>query len=90
METYAEKFIEEISKTELDLDFPYYSSDSEECNEVLTPISKMPYVQVPSMNIEEAIEALQALQSAGANRVYIVDHVDHHGYYFYGTLLKKL
>lgn len=88
MKTYVEKFIGEISKTELDLDHPFY--DGEERNEVMIPHNRLGFTEAPSMDIDEVIGVLNELKNQGANRVYIADHCDHHGYYFYGTKLIEL
>jgi hypothetical protein len=86
--TFAERLVETVDKTELDCDFPFYTGENGERNEVLSP--SLPFVEVPSLPIDEVIAVLQQLKDKGANRVYIADHVDHHGYYFYGTKLQQL
>jgi hypothetical protein len=88
MKTFVEKFIAEESRTELDLDHPYY--DGEEGNEVMTPHHKMTWAEAPSINIDEVIVILDNLKKKGANRVRIADHSDHHGYYFYGLKLIEI
>lgn len=88
MKTFVEKFIEEKSLTELDLDFPFYSG--EERNEVMSPMNRLDFVECPSVNIDTVIDLLTDLKSAGSDRVYIADHCDHHGYYFYGVKLIEI
>lgn len=81
MKTFVEKFI-------LDLDFPFY--DDKEPNEVMSPMNRLDFAQCPSVDIDEVINLLNDLKTAGSNRVYIADHVDHHGYYFYGVKLIEI
>lgn len=93
MRTFVEKFIAKEMKTELDLEYPFYDreiEDEEERNEVLTPTSRLPFVEAPSMDIGEVIRILTDLKEKGANRVYIADHCDHHVYYFYGVNLMEI
>jgi hypothetical protein len=66
-------------------------SDGEEvCNEVMIPHNKLSYVEAPSMSIDDVIEILNEFKTKGADRVYIADHSDHHGYYFYGVKLVQI
>jgi len=91
MKTFVEKFINEQSLTELDGEYPYYETvDQEEPNEVMIPSQKLTFADTLSMDIEEAISILVKLKLDGANRVYISDHIDHRGYYFYGTKLIEI
>lgn len=91
MKTFVEKFIEEISRTELDLDYPNYDDvKSEERNEVMIPNNKLSFSEAPSIDLDEVISILNNLKEKGANRVYIADHSDHNGYYFYGVQLKEI
>jgi hypothetical protein len=87
MKTFLEKFIEVKSVTELDLDYPHY--EGEERNEVLIP-SNLSFVEAPSMDIDNVLEIVNSLKESGANRIYIADHCDHHGYYFYGVKLIEI
>ena len=89
MKTYVEHFVAEESKNELDLEFPYY--DGDEDNDVIIPYDHLSYVEdgVPSIPIDDVVEMLTKLKKAGANRVYIAPHCDHHGYYFYGVKLAE-
>lgn len=88
MEKFKESLIEEISHTELDLQYPFYSED--ERNDIDT--SGMPNVwsDTVSIDIETVINSLNELKEKGANRVYIVAHEDHIGYYFTGVKLEKV
>ena len=88
MKTFVEKFIAVESRTDLDLEYPNY--EGEVSNEVMTPHNKLNYVEVPSMDIDDVINILNELKEKGSNRVYIADHCDHHGYYFYGVELKEI
>ena len=88
MKTFVEKFISEESRTELDLQFPNY--ELEEKNEVMIPHNKLNFAEAPSIDIDDVIAILAKLKYAGANRVYIADHCDHHGYYFYGVKLQEI
>lgn len=88
MKTFVEKFIAVESRTELDLDYPNY--EGEERNEVMIPHNKLNFAEAPSMDIDEAIKILTELKEKGANRIYIADHCDHHGYYFYGVQLLEI
>lgn len=88
MKTYAEKFIADVALTELDMDWPFYDGDTR--NEVLIPKSSLGFAESPSIHINRLIELLESMKEAGADRVYIHDHCDHHGYYFYGVKLVEL
>jgi len=88
MRKFVEIFIAVESRTELDLDFPNY--DGDERNEIETPYDKLTWSEAPSMDIDETIKILTDLKEKGSNRVYIADHCDHHGYYFYGVELVEI
>ena len=88
MKTFAEKFIHGINRTALDLEPPFYDGDVR--NEVMIPQHKLRFVEAPSMDIDEVIKILNELKEKGADRVYIADHCDHHGYYFYGVKLTEI
>lgn len=88
MKTFVEKFIAVEKNLELDLEYPHYEGDIK--NEVMIPYSKLEYIETPSMNIDEAIQILKKLKEKGSNRVYIADHTDHQGYYFYGVKLQEI
>ena len=88
MKTFVEKFIAVESRTELDLDYPNY--EAEERNEVMIPHNKLNFAEAPSIDIDEVIKILIDLKEKGANRCYIADHCDHHGYYFYGVQLLEI
>jgi uncharacterized protein related to proFAR isomerase len=42
------------------------------------------------MDIDNVLEIVNSLKESGANRIYIADHCDHHGYYFYGVKLIEI
>lgn len=88
MRTFVEKFIATESRTELDLEFTHYEGD--DINEVMIPQHKLNYVDAPSIDIDVVIDILDTLKEKGANRVYIADHIDHHGYYFHGVKLVEI
>ena len=89
MKSYREKFIVQESRTEIDLDPPFY--DGDERNEIDTVWDELKYVDgVPSMELDELIGILQNMKRRGADRVYIATHEDHHGYYFYGVKLEEV
>ncbi len=97
MRTFVEKFVVTIERVELNLMYPYYQSTDKPNvdikNEILIPNStseKLNYVEVPSLDIDDAIYVLSELKRSGANRLYIATHVDHQGYYFYGTKLLEV
>lgn len=89
MKNYREKLIVQESRTEIDLESPFY--DGDERNEVDTVWDELNYVDgVPSMELDELIGILQNMKRRGADRVYIATHEDHHGYYFYGVKLEEI
>ena len=89
MKIYREKFIVQESRTDIDLDPPFY--DGDERNEIDTIWKELKYVDgVPSMELDELIGILQNMKRRGADRVYIATHEDHRGYYFYGVKLEEI
>lgn len=88
MKTFVEKFIDTIEKTDLDLGYPYYEGDIK--NEVMIPYNRLKFSEAPSLDINEVIKILTELKEKGANKVYIADHFDHDGYYFYGVKLIEI
>ncbi len=90
MRTFVEKFIDKEELTELDCEFPFYDKNTEDRNEVLIPHSHLSFAQCPSVDIDRVITILNNLKEKGANRVYLADHVDHQGYYVYGTKLIEI
>ena len=88
MKSFVEKIIAIESKVELDLEYPHY--DGEVHNDVMIPHSKIDYTEAPSIDIDQVIAILNSLKEKGANRVYIADHCDHQGYYFYGVKLIEI
>lgn len=93
---YKEIFVGEVSKTELDLEPPYWVETEDgqadvRVDVVLAPEISNSYVDTDvSMEIDEVISILERLKAKGADRVYIADHCDHHGYYFYGVRLEEV
>lgn len=85
MKHYKESLVTEISMEELDLDHPFY--DGDERNEV-DQIDDI-WAEVPSIDIDVAIENLTKLKELGANRVYFYAHNDHRGYIFTGVKLEE-
>lgn len=93
--TFVEKFIDTIDVSDLDLEYPHYSPSYNEGddairNDVMIPWDKLDFVEAPSMDINDVLEVLNNLKEKGANRIYIADHGDHHGYYFYGVNLMEI
>jgi hypothetical protein len=89
MKRYLETVVAKESVTELDLVFPFYDED-QNINEVEIPYSEIKFAEAPSIDINYVINTLLNMKEKGANRVYIADHIDHHGYYFYGVKLEEL
>ena len=89
MKTFVEKLVAAEERTELDLEHPYYDKLGNR-NEVMVPYSVLNFVEAPSIDLDEALKILTELKEKGANRVYIADHCDHHGYYFYGVKLLEI
>jgi protein-tyrosine phosphatase len=89
MKTFVEKLVAAVERTELDLEYPYYDKLGNK-NEVMVPYSVLNFVEAPSIDLDDAIKILTELKEKGANRVYIADHCDHHGYYFYGVKLLEI
>lgn len=87
MTKYKEIFLHCEEKTELDLDFPFYTEGSDQRNEVESS-GVSGWAEVPSMSIKELEDVLDKMKSKGANRISIFSHTDHHGYYFYGSKLE--
>ena len=94
MKTFVEKYVSEISMTELDCEYPYYTDkNQEDPNEVMMSRKdreEMCWAEIDSMDIDEAIKVLEQLKEDGAERVTFATHTDHHGYYFYGTKLIEI
>lgn len=77
--------------TELDLQYPFYENDeADEPNEIEYSQDMRYDSETPSMEIIEVIKIMMNLQAHGADRVYMVPHSDHNGYYFYGVELKEI
>jgi hypothetical protein len=91
MESFRETVIAKTELTDLDLMYPFYSGpESETRNDVEIPWDEICFSESPSAPIDEIISILTRLKESGADRVYIHDHCDHHGYYFTGVKLEKL
>jgi hypothetical protein len=88
MKTFVEELVDSVSKTELDLKYPYYENGK--INKVFTPDDRLYCVEAPSIEIDEVIKILNDLKQKGANRVYIADDSDAYGYYFYGVKLVEV
>lgn len=86
MKTFTETLIEEIEKSDIDLDYPFYEKG--ERNEVETLDNV--WSEAPSISINETIETLENLAGKGANRVYLYAHGDHHSYIFTGVRLEEI
>jgi hypothetical protein len=82
--TFVEKFIGSEVRDELDLEYPYNKGD------VMTPVSRLDFAEVQSIDINEVIKICNDLKNKGANRLYIATHSDHQGYYFHGVCLKEI
>jgi hypothetical protein len=89
MKTFVEKLVAAEERTELDLEYPYYDKLGNR-NEVMVPYSVLNFVEAPPIDLDDAIKILTELKEKGADRVYIADHCDHHGYYFYGVKLLEI
>ncbi len=91
MKIFEEKFVYRDSVTDIDLQYPFYHGDDR--NEVITS-SEMGEVEywdgAPSIDTWELIDVLEHIKEQGAERVYIADHSEHRGYYFYGVKLKEV
>lgn len=87
MKTFTEEIIATENRTELDLEYPHYEGDEE--NNVIIPYDKLKFHEVPSLDLGETIEILTRFKEMGANRVYISEHIDHHGYIFTGVKLSE-
>lgn len=97
MNKYIERLISIHEETELDIAPPYHSdTEVDEDGDPLRlevewcdKLQKSCYSEVEvSMEIDEVISILERLKAAGAERVLIAEHIDHHGYYFYGTRIE--
>lgn len=82
---YKEEFIKAIDRTDLDMGHPFYENGSDERNDI-----ELSSIEGSSIEIDEVINILNNLKNSGANRVYIQEDCDHHGYQFYGVKLIKL
>lgn len=91
MKKFIEKYIDNVEKTDLDLNWPFYDENEESTKiEYSKSAREFSLSEAPSLDIDEAISVLQELKKQGANRVYIGDHCDHHGYHFTGVKLVEV
>lgn len=84
--SFKEEFVDEKSFTELDMDYPYYEGD--ERNEVDTYDAS--FSETVSISIDDLMNCLQEMKDKGADRVYVAQHSDHHGYYITGVKLVSI
>lgn len=90
MRKFRETLLVKVNKTEIDLDFPFYTDGNEGKNDVEIPYEEITFGESPSMDIDEVMQILSDMKDKGSNRVYIADHSDHHGYHFYGVKLTEI
>lgn len=91
MKPLKEVFVKEIVHDELDLKPPFYIRDKEgdgDRQEIIYS-DEVNWQDAPSIDIETIIAALHELQAAGADRVYLFAHSDHHGYHLTGVRLVE-
>jgi hypothetical protein len=89
--TLQEKLVGYFDITDIDLDYNYSKEVDENGDKIRLDIrqsDKVHYCECPPAKIDEVIEQLTHLKNKGAEHVYIAEHVDHHGYYFYGIKLE--
>lgn len=89
MKKFKETLVSTIERTELDLEYPFYTSPASDERNDVEEVSDT-FSDVPSLDITEAINILLKLKDDGSNRVRIAEHGDHHGYYFYGVKLEEV
>lgn len=84
---YEENLVGQFDLTEIDLEY-YYSTELDEnggpIRYEIKQSREVDYAECPPAKIDEVIEGLLELKKKGAERVYIAEHTDHFGYYFYG------
>lgn len=89
---YEENLVDQFEITEIDLEY-YYSTELDENDDPIRieiiPSNDVYYAECPPAKIDEVIEGLLELKKKGAERVYISEHTDHHGYHFYGIKLVE-
>lgn len=88
-----ENLIGKFDLTDLDLEY-YYDLDKEDENGDPIRIDielsdETNFTEVPPAKIDDVINGLIELKNNGSEYVYIADHCDHHGYYFYGIKLTE-
>jgi hypothetical protein len=89
---YQEKLVDKFDITDIDLEYNYSEEVDENGDQIRIDIvhsDDVYYSECPPAKIDEVIEQLIELKNKGAERVYISEHVDHHGYYFYGVKLEE-
>lgn len=99
MKKYIEQLVAIESRIELDLDPPYYSTTEidEDGDALRLDVEWSDELRgscfcdtTVSIEIDEVIPILERLKAKGAQRVFIADHADHYGYYFYGTRIEEV
>lgn len=87
-----ENLIGKFDLTDLDLEY-YYSEEKDENDDPIRLDIKHTmetnYTECPPAKIDDIINGLIELKHKGSEYVYIADHSDHHGYYFYGIKLTE-
>lgn len=86
-----ETLVDSFDITDIDLDY-YYSDEKDEDGDdirinILTS-NDVKFSECPPAKIDELINGLIDLKHKGTERVYIAEHTDHQGYYFYGVKLE--
>jgi hypothetical protein len=87
-----EKLIGKFDITDIDIEYNYSDELDESGDQIRLDIKysdEVSYSECPPAKIDEVIKNLILLKEKGAERVYISEHIDHHGYYFYGVKLEE-
>lgn len=89
---YQEKVLGVFELTDLDLDY-YYSNELDENGDrvrlEIKTSDEVYFGECPPAKIDDVIDYLTQLKNMGSDMVYIGEHIDHHGYYFYGIKLEE-
>lgn len=86
-----EILVDQFELTDLDMDYYYSEKLDDNGDQIRINIlesDQVKFSQTQPAKIGEVIEGLTMLKNNGAERVYIAEHTDHHGYYFYGVKLE--
>jgi hypothetical protein len=87
-----ENLVGKFDLTDLDLEY-YYSEEKDENDDPIRIDIELSdethFTEVPPAKIDDIINGLVELKNKGSEYVYIADHTDHHGYYFYGIKLTE-